>query len=202
MQVRDRREELLPELVEEQRSVHCRLSLPGVGTELRPAHTGAVAIRGRDLVEVQTETADELRQRRQEREAVVVGEDLGVTGRKRVPALGRGGVDVVDGDVAPDGLVLEPFTRVALVAASALGQVDRGERTVSCKRPVPAQPISEIHGMRVLGTQDRGEDPLRERGGAGVGRVGGDVGRGHGSAPLLQVRSGLIVTPDAGAPRA
>jgi len=90
-----------------------------------------------------------------------VSASAGADGQFEAPLL-RGGVRVVDGDDAGDGLMLEPFAGVPLGGPGAGGEFPGGEWASRRQRAVVAETVAEVGGLDELGAPDRAEQAVGE----------------------------------------
>jgi hypothetical protein len=102
-----------------------------------------------------------LAQRRQERQAVLIDQHFGVTGGKTKSALPFiAGIDYQD---LGDGLLFEPFLRIALVDPAPLGQLEGGQRTVGGEPLVEAELFADIDMEKVEPPNAGFQEPFCQR---------------------------------------
>ena len=179
--------------VRELRPVQGLLRLDDVGAVVRPVDALAGPIRleqGRHRLRA---AHDEPRDRRDEPRALGIDEDRGVAVRQRVAAGVRGRRWRRPRRGRPDRLVLEPLPRVARMDAGPLGQLGRGRGALLGQRAVQAEPVAEIDGLHVEGSQSRGHEAAGELVAAGLGGRGGVRGDGHGNALRLTWNGGVAL---------
>ena len=166
MDVRERREPLLPQQVDEGRAVEGRLDLRPVleGGE-GDAPAGAVGLEQRG--EAPADPGDHARQGRQVGQAVLVQQHAGVPGRQAVaarrPVLGR--LRSVRLDHLQDvghGLLLQPLAGVALVDPRPSGELGGRGRPAPGEGAVEAQPVAQADRQEVERPQGRLEQPAGE----------------------------------------
>jgi hypothetical protein len=91
------------------------------------------------------------------------------------PEPPRGLVTALGLEDAARRLLLEPLARVALVDARGFRQLRRGQRPTVGKRPVEAEPVSDMNREEIEGADRVHEEPLDER----VASRGGVANRSH-----------------------
>ena len=106
-----------------------------------------------------------------------VEQDGGMALRERELTGFGVGADIVDVEDPADGLVLEPFARVARMDAGTLGQLGRGRGAAVRQRPVQPEPIAQVHGLQVEGPERGAHQAAGELVAAGLG---GGIVRGDG----------------------
>ena len=126
-------------------------------------HAAAAAVRLGDPRQHATDAGEHVRERRDVRGVVDVGEHARVRGGQREAPL-------VVVDQAGDGLLLQPFARVAGRDAGAVGELVRRERAVALERLVQPELGSEVDGEQLERAERGFEEPLGEL----VGAIGGD----------------------------
>ena len=172
--VGDGRQPLGAEQVGEERPVRVSLRVaPELAVGL-PGDAAAGAERFLDGRQHARERYAEARHGRHVRERLPVDQHLGVAGRQPVAPLVRRGAGVVHLEDARDGLLLEPFPRIALVAARRGGELAGGRSPVLPQGAVEAEAVAQVHGHDLVGPERSAEEALGER--VPCGRVGV---RGH-----------------------
>ena len=154
-------EPLLGQQVQEQGPVEAGDAV----AQLRPVglvgHTGAGAKRVEHLGQRLGDTDEQRRQRGHERQAVVVGQHLGMRRWEPVHAGVRTAGNL-DGDNPGHRLVVEPLCRVPLVDLAPLGQPGGAQRPRRRQRPIQAQAIADMHVQQVEPTDARPQQPLHQ----------------------------------------
>ena len=150
-----RRQPLSTEQVHVDRAIAIGLALAGVVPELRPGDTSARAKGVDDTRQRVRSRKHEPRQRRHIAQAVTIEQHLGVPVRQREATfVSRGGrVDHIQHAI--DGLLLEPFARIARIDASPLGKLGGCRRTQLLQVLIQVEPIAQVHGEQVGEAQNR-----------------------------------------------
>ena len=150
------RDPLAAQLGQEQRAVRVALSGEHVVAESLPRDAASGPKRGHQLRHRLQRRGERPRDTRGVGQRIAVQQHRGVCAGERVSPIRRVGARIVDEQVAVRCLVLEPFTRVALVDAGALGELRRGRGCVR-NRLVEAELVAEVDPGELHRSLDRSE---------------------------------------------
>ena len=159
MDVRDGRQDLRPERVDQPGPVEVALRLDHVRAVVRPRHAAAGLERRQQLREHLGARDDGAADRADRPRAGPVEERLRVRLREAEPTILGRGVDVVDLEDPGRRLLLEPLARISLVDTGAPGQVGRGRGAAIAQRPVEPELVAEVDGHDVEHPEAGGEQP-------------------------------------------
>jgi hypothetical protein len=176
VQVGDRRQPGLRELVGERGPVEAALAVPYVVAVAGEADPGAVPERVEHGGQDGAGATGQQRDRRDVQRALLVGQRHGVSGGQRVAACVRVVGRRVHGEDVGDGLLFEPLPGIAGVDAGPLGELRGGRRVVECG--VETELESDVDGVQLQGGDDRAEQPLGQRARGGL-VIGPDLCGGH-----------------------